>query len=128
MSGYLLDTHVLLWANAEPTRLGPATTSLLVDPSVDLLVSSVSAAEIAIKRSIGRIEMSVPVGALLEPLAAEPLNLKVDHAEAVERLPLLHRDPFDRLLAAQAELDGLVLLTADERLLSYPVNTLDART
>lgn len=123
----MLDTHVLLWANADPERLGPAATLLLVDPSTELKISSVTVAELVIKRSIGKLSMPVPVVALLDAISAVPLPLGVEHAEAVGRLPLLHRDPFDRLLAAQADVEGLVLLTADERLLAYPVDTLDAR-
>lgn len=128
MSRLLLDTHVLLWANAAPDRLGPSSTERLLDPSVELLVSAVSVAEIAIKRSIGRLSMSLPTASLMEPLAAVELALTNEHAAALERLPLLHRDPFDRLLAAQAMSDGVTLLTADRRLLAYPVEVMDALT
>jgi len=124
----LVDTHVLIWANAVPERLGPTARSALIDPGSELFVSAVSIAEIAIKRSIGRLTMSVAISDLLTPLDARELGLSVEHAEAVERLPLIHRDPFDRLLAAQASCDGLTLLTADTRLLAYPVATADART
>lgn len=128
MTTYLLDTHVLLWASSDPSRLGPSTTRLLTDASVALAVSSISVAEIAIKRAIGRLVMSAPIAALLEPLDATVLPLTLEHAEAVERLPMLHRDPFDRLLAAQATVERAVLVTADERLLAYPIDVLDART
>lgn len=127
MSGLLLDTHVLLWASADPARLGPATSALLVDPTVRLHVSAVSVAEIAIKRSIGKLEMDVPVSALLGPLGASGLALTPEQAEAVERLPLLHRDPFDRLLLAHAMIEDLQLVTADDRMLAYPVPVVDAR-
>lgn len=128
MSRLLLDTHVLLWANAAPDRLGPVATERLLDPSFEILVSAVSVAEIAIKRSIGRLSMSLPTASLMEPLAAIELALTNKHAAALERLPLLHRDPFDRLLAAQAMSDGVTLLTADRRLLAYPVEVMDALT
>jgi len=124
----LIDTHVLIWANARPDRLGPGTTSLLTDPSAQLLVSAVSIAEIAIKRSIGKLTMSVAIADLLVPLGAGELPLTMAHAEALERLPMIHRDPFDRLLAAQAAHGNLTLVTADERLLAYPLTTVDART
>jgi len=124
---YLLDTHVLLWASADPSRLGPSTARLLTDESVSLAVSSISVAEIAIKRAIGRLVMSAPIAALLEPLGATALPLTLAHAEAVERLPMVHRNPFDRLLAAQAAVEQAVLVTADERLLAYPIDVLDAR-
>lgn len=128
MSDLLLDTHVLLWANGDPSRLGPIATAHLQDPVNRLLVSAVSVAEIAIKRSIGKLEMPMPIDDLVEALGAAWLDLTSTHAAAVERLPLLHRDPFDRLLAAQALVETVTLLTADERLLVYPVTTLDGRT
>lgn len=127
MRGVLLDTHVLLWANAEPRRLGSQATALLLDPATDVFVSAVSAAELAIKRSLGKLHMALPVEALLDPLGAVELPLTFSHAAATERLPLLHRDPFDRLLAAQAAEEDLTLVTADERLLQYPAPVLDAR-
>lgn len=127
MTGVLLDTHVLLWASAAPERLGPAAAALLVSSDVEIWVSAVSAAEIAIKRSIGKLEMSLEVSQLLPPLAASELDLTVAHGEATSRLPPLHRDPFDRLLLAQAVTEGLTLLTADEVVLRYPVAVQDAR-
>ncbi|HET8929315.1 MAG TPA: type II toxin-antitoxin system VapC family toxin [Acidimicrobiales bacterium] len=128
MTDLLLDTHVLLWANGDPTRLGPTTTARLEDPAARLFVSAVSVAEIAIKRSIGKLQMPMPIDALVEALGATSLDLSSTHAAAVEQLPLLHRDPFDRLLAAQSSAEDCTLVTADERLLAYPVTTLDART
>ncbi len=128
MSDLLLDTHVLLWANGDPDRLGPATIELLEDPTSRLFVSAVSVAEIAIKRSIGKLDMPITIDALTDALAALPLALDTTHAAAVERLPLLHRDPFDRLLAAQVLVEQQTLVTADTRLLAYPIATLDART
>ncbi|MGB6058841.1 MAG: type II toxin-antitoxin system VapC family toxin [Microthrixaceae bacterium] len=128
MTELLLDTHVLLWANASPGRLGRLTSEELVNSTSNLFVSAVSVAEMAIKRSIGKLEMSMSIADLLVPLGASELSLTAGHASSVERLPLLHRDPFDRLLAAQALSEDLVLVTADERLLSYPIATFDART
>jgi PIN domain nuclease of toxin-antitoxin system len=128
MSALLLDTHVLLWANADPGRLGASTTAALLDPGNDLYVSAISALEAALKRSIGKLDLRMPVEALLEALGAKELALTIDHAGAIERLPMLHRDPFDRVLAAQATTEGFTLVTADERLLGYPVDTMDARS
>lgn len=128
MPDLLLDTHVLLWASSEPDRLGGLTTSHLLDASNRVLVSAVSAAEIAIKRSIGKLDMAMPVQALMEPIGAEELALTVVHASAAERIPLIHRDPFDRLLAAQALAESLTLVSADDRVLAYPITSLDART
>lgn len=128
MTDLLLDSHVLLWANNEPDRLGSHTRTCLQDPTNQLFVSAVSYAEIAIKRSIGKLVMTMAIDDLLAPLGAKQLSLSASHAMAIERLPLLHRDPFDRLLAAQASCEGFELVTADERLLAYPVTTRDART
>lgn len=128
MTRLLLDTHVLIWANSSPGQLGPETTELLTDSSTDVVVSSISVAEIAIKRSIGRLEMSMPILDLLTALDATELALSAEHAVALERLPLLHRDPFDRILIAQAQSEGLTLLSADDRVLSYPAPLLNARS
>lgn len=128
MTGYLLDTHVVLWANARPERLGPVTTRIITDIANQLVVSAVSVAEIAIKRSIGKLSMTVSPNDLIRQLGAAELPLTGAQAQAVEELPLVHCDPFDRLLAAQARTEQLVLITADDRLLAYPVDTLDART
>jgi len=128
VTGYLLDTHVVLWANAAPERLGSATTRLLTDPATAISVSAVSIAEMAIKRSIGKLTMSVPIDDLRRQLRADELVLSSAQAQLIEALPMLHRDPFDRLLAAQAKAENLVLVTAHDRLLAYPISTLDART
>lgn len=127
MTDYLLDTHVLLWANGSPERLGPATTSLLLDQSNHLLVSSVSAAEISIKRTIGKLTLNAPLRSLMDVIDAHELPLTIDHAESTLALPLLHRDPFDRLLIAQAISEGVGLISADAQVLAYPVVSIDAR-
>ena len=127
MTGILLDTHVLLWASALPERLGPLAAALLLDEGVELFVSSVSAAEITIKQSIGKLETNVEPSQLLGPIGATELPLSIDHATSTRRLPLMHRDPFDRLLIAQAVREGLTLMTADEKVLRYQVSLFDAR-
>lgn len=128
MTRHLLDTHVVLWANARPERLGPVTTRTLEDTANPLVVSAVSVAEIAIKRSIGKLSMTVAIDDLIRQLGAAELSLTAVHAQSVEELPMVHHDPFDRLLAAQARTEQLVLITADDRLLAYPIDTLDARS
>lgn len=128
MSDLLLDTHVLLWANSDPTQLGPTTIAHLQHPGNRLLVSAVSVAEIAIKRSIGKLEMPMSVSDLAITLGADFLDLSATQAAAIEHLPLVHRDLFDRLLAAQALVEHATLVTADERLFVYPIATLDARS
>lgn len=127
MNRILLDTHVLIWANSTPDRLGSTARATLTDPVNSLVVSAVSVAEIAVKRSIGKLTMPMAISDLLTALDAEELPLTAAHAAEVERLPMLHRDPFDRLLAGQAAHERLTLLTADERLLAYPLDVKDAR-
>jgi PIN domain nuclease of toxin-antitoxin system len=117
----LLDTHVSIWAAAEPERLGDAER-LLNEADVRLL-STVSGWELAIKRSLGKVELGMTVSSWfrrsMRELAAEPLDIRMDHVAALEQLPPIHRDPFDRLLISQAVHEGAMLLTADRALASY---------
>ena len=119
----LLDTHVLLWAAGLPERLPAATRELLCDPATTLLHSAASLWEIAIKSALGRDDFAVDASALRRGLLEngyEELPVDGRHALAVAALPAIHRDPFDRILLAQAVVEGLTLLTADEVLAGYP--------
>ena len=117
----LLDTHVTLWAAAEPERLGSSAALLL--EADERWLSAASTWEMPIKQGLGKLDLGADAGAwttrALEALAARPLPLTHAHAAAVERLPPVHRDPFDRVLVAQAQVEGLVLLTADATLAAY---------
>ena len=119
----LLDTHLLLWAVVEPERLDVALVGMLEDPLNTPVFSVVSLWELVIKRGLDRpdfqMEPSLLRQALLEAGWRE-LPVEAHHALAVGQLPLLHRDPFDRLLLAQAQADGLLLITADRQLAQYP--------
>lgn len=122
MSGYLLDTHVLLWAAAGSDRISSATRRILQDPTIDVRFSVVSLWEMVIKLQLGRADLAVDPGALraearLAGLAEVPVH--GEHVLALGDLPPLHRDPFDRLLVAQARQEGLTLLTVDRRVLAY---------
>jgi PIN domain nuclease of toxin-antitoxin system len=123
----LLDTHVFIWLQREPERLGERM-ALLEDLDNDLLVSAVSAWEIAIKHQLGRLELPEPPQAYvperMRAIRAEPVPIEHAHALAVATLPALHRDPFDRLLIAQARSLGVPILTADQAIAAYPVETL----
>jgi len=116
-SAVLLDTHVLLWALAEPGKLSQNARSVLADRRIDLWVSAASAWEIATKHRIGKLPGA---GRLvrdyernLDRLGAQPLPITAAHALSAGNLDWHHRDPFDRVLAAQAQLEQLPLMTAD---------------
>lgn len=121
---FLLDTHVFLWLQTEPERLGGRLREL-EDPSTELLVSAASAWEIAIKHALGRLELPEPpeqyVPARVRAINAQPLAIEMSHACAVASLPPHHRDPFDRVLVAQSAALGVPLVTADRELERYPV-------
>lgn len=119
----LLDTHLLLWAAGEPARLKPATRRLLQDSRHELLFSAASIWEISIKMSLGRDDLVADPRVLRRGLLDNgytELPITGAHAAAVLDLPALHRDPFDRLLVAQAQVEGITLLTSDAVVASYP--------
>lgn len=118
----LLDTQLLLWWAIEPRRLSAGTASLLADPAQPVVFSVVSLWEVAIKSSLGRADFQVEAAALRLGLLGQgfrELPIRAEHALAVQHLPWIHRDPFDRLLVVQAQLEGLRLLSADRALLAY---------
>ena len=110
---------------AAPERLAPRTRRLLADPANELLLSAASAWELAIKSALGKVQLPAPLSEYVTSRMAEDgvLALPVQHAHAlrVAELPFHHRDPFDRLLIAQAQIEGLSLLTADRELRAYDV-------
>lgn len=119
----LLDTHVLLWAAASPGRLPSDAQLMLEDTSNTLVFSTASLWEIAIKSSLGRYDFQVDARRLREGLKAngyQELSINGEHTLATQTLPLIHRDPFDRMLVAQARVEGLVLMTADALVARYP--------
>ena len=119
----LLDTHLLLWAAGIPERVPAQARSLLEHPETEPIVSAASLWEVAIKSGLGRTDFSVDPRllrrGLLENGYAE-LDVTGAHATAVDLLPPIHKDPFDRILVAQAQIEGLVLLTTDEIVARYP--------
>jgi PIN domain nuclease of toxin-antitoxin system len=119
----LVDTQLVLWAVTEPERAPETATALLADPATTVVFSVVSIWEIAIKTSLGRADFTADPGEVRSGLIAtgwDELPIFAPHAVAVVGLPALHKDPFDRLLAAQALSEGLTLLTTDRRLAAYP--------
>lgn len=119
----LLDTHALLWwLNGDP--LVPEARNAVADPTNRVCVSSASIWEIAIKQALGKLEVEGSIAAAAIEDRFEPLPVSFEHAEAVSRLPGHHRDPFDRLLVAQAQTEALTIVTRDERIPAYDVPTL----
>ena len=119
----LLDTHLLLWAVGDPDRLDPALVQLLEDPMNTPVFSVVSLWEVVIKSALDRPDFQVEPSLLRQVLVEagwRELVVEARHMLAVAQLPALHRDHFDRLLLAQAQADGLLLITADQQLAQYP--------
>jgi PIN domain nuclease of toxin-antitoxin system len=120
-----LDTHVLLWVAAQPEKLPASVVADIQDRENRIFFSVVSLWEIVIKRSLGRPDFVVEPRQLREGLldgGYEELPFHAAHALAVEDLPPLHRDPFDRALLAQAKIEGALLVTADAILADYPAS------
>lgn len=120
---FLLDTQVLLWAAGVPDRLPPDARTLIADPATALLYSAASLWEVTIKNGLGRADFSVDPRLLRRGLLENgytELAVTGAHAVAVDALPPIHKDPFDRLLVAQAQIEGVTLITADEIVGRYP--------
>ena len=120
---FLLDTHLLLWAANEPERLSPRAVTLMSDPDHELLFSAASLWEISIKNGLGRADFKVDTRRLRRGLLDNDyteLAITSAHAVFVESLPLIHKDPFDRILVSQASVEGITLLTADSTVAKYP--------
>jgi len=126
----LLDTHVWLWMWGEPERLRNEARTIVEDPATELFVSAVSAWEIATKHAAGRLRLPATAEEwLLDPRHRRDvteLPITFDHAIRAGGLPPHHRDPFDRMLVAQAQVEGLVLASADPKLAAYEIESLPA--
>jgi len=120
---FLLDTHLLLWAADQQERLSADAVGLISDPANELFFSAASLWEIAIKQGLGREDLKVDARLLRRGLldnGYSELPVASEHAVAIDSLPSLHKDPFDRMLVAQAMIEGITLLTADSILAQYP--------
>ena len=118
----LLDTHLLLWAASDPDRLSAKARTLLLDPANQLLFSAASLWEISIKNGLDRADFQVDPRRLWRLLLVNgyrELPVTGEHTVAVNELPPLHKDPFDRILIAQARAEGLLLLTVDKAVAKY---------
>ena len=125
MTRLLLDTHTFLWWDSEPQRLSAAVLALCRDPSVLLLLSLVSIWEMQIKSSLGKLPLSLPLAQIISDQqnrhGLQLLSLTTAHIYALDSLPLHHKDPFDRLLIAQAITEDLPFASADSLFASYPI-------
>ena len=118
----LLDTRLLLWAAGEPKKLSAKARRLIADTDNELMFSAASIWEVAIKRAVGRADFQVDTRLFRRGLIDNgyvELPVFSAHAVAVEALPPIHKDPFDRLLVAQSQVEGIVLLTGDTTVAQY---------
>jgi len=122
----LLDTHVVLWQLSGLQRLGVGASDTIAS-AAELAFSVVSFAEIGVKAAVGKLAVPADLHAHVVRTGVRVLGLSAEHGLAAATLPLHHRDPFDRLLVAQARQEGLTLVTADPRLRAYDVAVIDPR-
>ena len=122
----LLDTHTFLWWVSDWDRIAGPARRAIGNPANAVFVSAVSGWEIGIKRAKGRLTAPDNLAAIVDRKRFEHLSLSFEHAERAAALPPLHRDPFDRMLIAQAQAEGLTLVTRDERIPLYDVQTMTA--
>ncbi len=126
MMRLLLDTHAVLWALGEPSTLSHAAFEAIADERNDVFVSAASAWEVAIKRALGKLVAPDDLEAKIVSQGFSPLPITFHHAESAGALPRHHADPFDRMLIAQAQAEGLTLVTRDAHMPRYDVRILGA--
>jgi PIN domain nuclease of toxin-antitoxin system len=119
-SALLLDSNIVVWLDQKPGRL-PASVVRQIESAPQVYLSAVTAWELSIKQSLGGLTLARPVSDLIQTHGMIELPVTIRHGEAVRNLPLHHRDPFDRLLVAQAMVEGLILVTGDRLLLRYGI-------
>jgi len=117
---FLLDSHVLIWLDTGNTRLSPDMLTRLRQGNQRLL-SAATAWELGLKQAAGKLRLKMPVSSMLHTFGLLELPVSIRHAECAVKLPPHHRDPFDRLLLAQAHLEGLILVSADRKLAEYGI-------
>jgi len=123
----LLDTHVLLWWLSDDSQLGEASRQAIINPRNQIYVSAASTWEISIKKSTGKLSAPEDLDAIVEGEGFDKLPITLFHGEQAGLLPGHHKDPFDRMLVAQAQSEGLVIVTNDEKITQYNIRTMDAK-
>lgn len=126
MKRLLLDTHVFLWWLVNDKRLGDKTRGLIQDPKNQIFVSAASTWEISLKRALGKISAPEDMSGIIDDEGFNSLSINAYHGDQAGLLPDLHKDPFDRMLIAQAQSEGMVLVTADESIFNYPLRIIKA--
>ena len=120
----LIDTHYLLWWLDDAPELGERAKEIISEPTNIIFFSAASLWELRIKEGIGKVDLPASFSDVLAQQAFEPLSVTAKHADALRGLPMHHRDPFDRLLVAQARVEGLTFLTRDKIIGLYDVDSI----
>lgn len=126
MKRLLLDTHVLIWWLANDMELGPEAKAMIAEPRNVIAVSAASTWEISIKRALGKLVVPENMDAIVEDEGFIKLPISLFHGEQAGSLPAYHRDPFDRMLIAQAQAEGLEIVTSDAKFAQYGIKCIDA--
>jgi PIN domain nuclease of toxin-antitoxin system len=119
--GYLLDTQVLLWLDHKPERIAGSVYELISDPGTTVYLSSASIWEAVLKMSLKKLHLNTPILELMNRARLVELHVTSRYMNAVAQLPFHHKDPFDRMLIAQAQVESLILVTSDTQMLPYDV-------
>lgn len=116
---YLLDTNIFLWSLNDDNRLKKSIRKILEDPLNEIYVSVVSGWEISIKHKLGKLPLKTTLPECFEKSNFQILNINLEHILQLDKLPLHHKDPFDRILISQAKAENLTLITSDEKIWKY---------
>ena len=128
MRKYLLDTHVLVWWLDGDLALGPSSRELIANPLNDIYVSAATVWEMSIKNQLGQLTMEYNMDVMIAKSGFNELPISVAHGEYAGQLPLHHKDPFDRMLITQTQIEGLALITCDSVIPAYGIRIHNART
>jgi PIN domain nuclease of toxin-antitoxin system len=119
---YLIDTHIMLWAAFEPHKLSTKILNILRSDDVTVFVSLASLWELRIKRNLGKLSFYDDLHMQIEDIGYQSLNITSEHILALDDIPMIHKDPFDRMLIAQAIYEKLTLITDDKNILKYDIS------